>query len=155
VAAGKKGNFSLALDYYRRALKHSCPDKSFKEEYIPLLLKAGSEEEAAAELASCGPAETLAVPLLEAAARLALKRNDDATLDRIFSHENAHIREGNTTLVDIWAEREIHRLCEKGMARAEAEKQLQKALAEGVLPREIDFRMYSQSQNPIDSGIGF
>jgi hypothetical protein len=82
------------------------------------------------------------VPLLEAAAKLALKRGDDATLDRIFSHESAHIREGDTTLVDIWTEREIRRRCGNGMTRAEAEKQVRKALAEGALPREIDFRMY-------------
>jgi hypothetical protein len=85
------------------------------------------------------------VCLIEAAARIALNRGDDAGLDRIFSIEPVHIREGNTILVDIWTEREIRRLTGKGAARGEAETRIRTALAKGSLvpPKEIDFRMYT------------
>ena len=136
-----------ALGYYKQALNHNkeaISDKSFQEEYIPLLLKAGRDEEAAAELTRCGPVETLSLPLLEAAAELALRQKDDALLDRIFSLEPAHIREGKTTLLDIWIEREIRRICDSGKNRKGAEKELQKMMLEEKLipPREINFRMY-------------
>ena len=151
LAAIKKDTekgIAQALDYYKRALtlspSASLPDQSFLEEYIPLLLKAGREEEAAAELARAGSVETLAVPLLETTAELALRRGDDDLLDRIFSIEPAHIREGNTALTDIWTEREIRRLCRAGKNRREAEEQIRQSMAEEKLtpPWEIDFRMY-------------
>jgi tetratricopeptide (TPR) repeat protein len=137
----------LALEYYKRAFNRktaAIPDKSFREEYIPLLLAAGREEEAAEELAYAGSVETLSLPLLEAAAELALRRKDDALLDRIFSIEPAHFREGKTTLMDIWIEREIRHICESGKNREEAEKELKKLMLDEKLipPREIDFRMF-------------
>jgi len=153
LACIRSGDTQAALDYYCRAL--GLPgggDQSFAEEYIPLLLAAGKAEEAEAELDAymrkarrAGAIEVLSVPLLDAAARIALNRGDDVLLDRIFAFEQAHIREGNTTLVEIWTERETRRLCAKAIPRALAEEQLRKALAEGALvpPREIDFRMYT------------
>ncbi|GHV84983.1 hypothetical protein AGMMS50230_05910 [Spirochaetia bacterium] len=137
---GKTG-MEKALEYYRRALKLEAPpspagsaeqangwDTSFLEEYVPLLIKAGKEEEAAVILAPYtvpGILETLPLPLVDAAAVLALNRGDDALLDRIFSLEPAHIREGNTTLVDLWQKRENRRSSKEEP------------------PREIDFRMYT------------
>jgi tetratricopeptide (TPR) repeat protein len=144
------GDTAGALDYYRKALAMpESADISFAGEYIPLLLAAGNDSEARAELDIClrraGSLEALSVPLLEAAARMALNAGDDALLDKIFSIEHAHIREGNTTMVDIWAEREIRRLNRAGISRAEAETQVLKSLANGSLvpPHEIDFRMYT------------
>jgi hypothetical protein len=127
-------------------------DQSFAEEYIPLLLAAGKEAEAQAELDACtaraGSFEALSTPLLEAAARLALNRGDDPLLDRIFSIEQPHIREGKNTMVEIWMEREVMRLSGNGLSKAEAEKQILKAMASGALipPREIDFRMYTRKK---------
>ncbi|MDR0494785.1 MAG: DUF5107 domain-containing protein [Treponema sp.] len=155
VAALQSGDTQTALNYYEQAL--SLPggqDQSFIQEYVPLLMDAGREEEAAALLETCirraGSLEALALPLIEAAARIALNRGDVASgdtssLDRIFSLEPVHIREGNTVLVDIWTEREIRRLTEKGISRNEAEMWVRTALAEGSLvpPKEIDFRMYT------------
>jgi tetratricopeptide (TPR) repeat protein len=133
VAALKAGNAPAALDYYKRALAlPGGDDPSFAEEYIPLLLAAGKTEEAAAELDACirrvGSLEALSVPLIDAAARLAMQRGDDALLDRIFALEPAHIREGNTTLVELWFERERRR----------------RNSGEIIPPREIDFRMYTR-----------
>lgn len=140
-----------ALAWYKRALCRdagdpSAGDPSFMEEYIPLLLKAKKEEEAAARIKALldpGGPERLSCPLLTAAAALALNRGDDALLDRIFSVEPAGIREGNTALVDLWVEREIRRRQRGGKTREEAEQEAERALAEGGLvpPREIDFRM--------------
>ncbi|MDR0475629.1 MAG: hypothetical protein LBH43_18400, partial [Treponema sp.] len=150
VAALQSGDTQTALNYYKQAL--SLPggqDQSFIQEYDPLLMDAGREEEAAALLETCirraGSWEALALPLIEAAARIALNRGDAAGLDRVFSLEPVHIREGNTVLVDIWTEREIMRLTEKGIPRSEAETRVRTALAEGSLvpPKEIDFRMYT------------
>jgi tetratricopeptide (TPR) repeat protein len=139
VAALKAGNTQTALDYYKRALAlPGGEDRSFAEEYIPLLLKDGKAEEAAAELDACirraGSLEALSIPLIEAAARLAVdsfpigKHGDDALLEKIFSLEPAHIRESSTTLVDLWFERERRR-GNKG---------------DLLPPREIDFRMYTR-----------
>jgi len=150
-AAIEAGDTENALDYYRKAIKlPGSQDQSFAEEFIPLLLAAGKENEAEAELDSymlrCGSLEALSVPLMEAAARIALNRGNDALLDRIFSIEQAHIREGNTTFVDIWIERVIREFIENGVSRAEAERQIHAALVDGsfVPPKEIDFRMYTE-----------
>jgi tetratricopeptide (TPR) repeat protein len=133
VAALKAGNAPAALDYYKRALAlPGGDDPSFAEEYVPLLLDAGKTEEAAAELDACirraGSLEALSVPLIDAAARLAMHRGDDALLDRIFALEPAHIREGNTTLALLWFERERRRGNSGDL----------------IPPREIDFRMYTR-----------
>jgi len=149
LAAVKMNNLRAALENYRLCLLlDSGHDISFREEYIPLLLKSGNETQAAAELDECiknaGSLEALSVPLLQAAAVIALKREDDVLLDKIFSVESAGIREGDTVLVDIWIEREIRRLCRAGKTREEALKQTQKALFDSSLvpPLKIDFRMY-------------
>ena len=148
VAALQRGDIKSALDYYRRALSGG-QDQSFAQEYVPLLLDAGREEEVAALLETAarrsGSLEALPVSLIEAAARIALNSGDDAGLNRIFSIEPVHIREGNTALVDIWIEREIKRLTQEGVSRSEAETQIRTALSAGSLipPKEIDFRMYT------------
>ena len=84
---------------------------------------------------------------MEVAARLALEKGDDLLLDRIFSYEQTLIREHDTSLVEIWTEREIRRLSGKGVPRAEAEKRVRSAMADGSLvpPKEIDFRMHTRS----------
>jgi tetratricopeptide (TPR) repeat protein len=142
-----------ALVWYKKAFdrQEGRLDPSFAEEYIPLLIEQGRVEEAAAELAAytAGRGDAaLQGPLLDAAARVAFARGDDALLDRIFSLEPARIREGNTTLVDLWTAREIRRLTAGGMDRDAAEARVREALASGELepPREIDFRMYTRSE---------
>jgi len=149
-AAMRAGDTEKALDHYRNAMAFSKHlDMSFAEEYIPLLFATGNEGEAKTELEVCisqaGSLEALPLPLLETAARLALNGKDDTMLDKIFSIEQAHLREGNTTMVEIWIEREIRRLNGKGIPRAEAEKWVMEGLVDGALvpPREIDFRMYT------------
>jgi tetratricopeptide (TPR) repeat protein len=146
LIAVNSGNTQQALDFYSRSFRlPGGQDQSFMEEYIPLLLAAGNEDDAEAELDAyihrTGSVEDLSNPLLEAAARIALNRGNDALLDRIFSLEPVHIREGNTTLVTIWNEREIRRLTETGMSQADAEQQVQKSQP----PATIDFRMYNRS----------
>jgi tetratricopeptide (TPR) repeat protein len=150
LAALRRGDTQTALDCYQRALiLPGGQDQSFAQEYVPLLLDAGREAEAAALLEDCvsrsGSLEALPVSLIEAAARIALNSGDAASLDRIFSIEPVHIREGNTALVDIWAEREIKRLVQKGVSRIEAEEKVRATLATGLLvpPKEIDFRMFT------------
>ncbi|MDR1574756.1 MAG: DUF5107 domain-containing protein [Treponema sp.] len=149
LASLREGKPRAALDYYRRALRlPGGEERSFAEEYIPLLLDTGREEEAAAGLEQYirrSSLEALSLPLINAAARIALRRGDEERLDHIFSLEPAHIREGDTALLDIWTEREIRRLCEKGAPRPSAEEHVRKALAEGSLvpPAGIDFRMYA------------
>jgi len=149
-AAIRSGDSAGALQYYQKAAALSeSLDISFAEEYIPLLLSTENEAGARAELDNCiklaGSLKALSVPLLETAAKIALKDGDDELLDKIFLIEQAHIREGNTVMVDIWTEREIRRLCSTGMTMAEAEAQFRKSLANGSLlpPLEIDFRMYT------------
>jgi tetratricopeptide (TPR) repeat protein len=150
------GDEAEALAWYKKAFdrKEGRLDPSFAEEYIPLLIERGRVEEAAAELAlynttanTAGTGDSaLRGPLLDAAARIAFALGDNARLDSIFSLEPAHIREGNTTLVDLWTAREIRRLGAGGMNRDAAEAWVRKALASGELepPREIDFRMYTR-----------
>ncbi|MDR1957180.1 MAG: hypothetical protein LBQ30_10050, partial [Treponema sp.] len=140
TAAGN-GKAEAALAYYKKAFdRPECrQDSSFAEEYLPLLIEQGQEEEAAHQLAAylsdpVGPCleEDLAAlpgPLLDVAARIAFARGDDALLDRIFSLEPAHIREGNTSLFDLWAAREARRLAAGYEGKPEP-------------PRSIDFRMY-------------
>ena len=141
LAADKAGDSAEALEYYRRAMTsagNNCQtiDQSFFEEFIPLLLSTGREEEAQKELDAhinrLGSLEALSSPILEAAARLALIRRDDAMLEKIFSIEQAHIREGKNTMVELWTEWQI----QKGNGPA---------LSDGSLlpPREIDFRMFT------------
>lgn len=151
IAALQSGGTQTAINYYKQAL--SLPggqDQSFVQEYVPLLLDAGREEEAAAILESCirqaGSLDALPVSLIEASARIAFNRGDTGTLDHIFSIEPAHIREGNNIFVDIWTEREIRKLTGKGISRGEAETQVRTALTEGSLvpPKEIDFRMFTR-----------
>jgi hypothetical protein len=136
------GKADEALAWYKKAFdrKEGRLDPSFAEEYIPLLIEQGRVEEAAAELAAytvgLGDA-ALQGPLLDAAARIAFAHNDDAALDGIFSREPARIREGNTTLVDLWAAREIRRLVSAGVDRDAAETRIRKALAAGNLAAYI------------------
>jgi len=88
----------------------------------------------------------LSEALREAAARIALYRGDDQTLDLIFSIEPAHIREGNTALIEIWLDREAARLVKDGACAlpAEAREQVRGLLTEGKIkaPGNIDFRMF-------------
>jgi tetratricopeptide (TPR) repeat protein len=152
-AAPGNGKADEALAWYKKAFdrKEGRLDPSFAEEYIPLLIEQGRIDEAAAELTACtaglGDA-ALQGPLLDAAARIAFARGDDALLDSLLSREPARIREGNTTLVDLWTAREIRRLIAGGMDRDAAEAHVRKSLASGELepPREIDFRMYTGEQ---------
>jgi len=150
LAALKNGETEQALDYYRYALNLSeTSDQSFAEEYIPLLLDAGKKTEAGMELdkylLKAGYSKKMYIdspgfepqsvkylsgPLMEAAARIALNRRDEALLERIFLTENAHIREGRNVMTEIWTEWKI--------LRGEADG---KPL---VPPREIDFRMYDR-----------
>ena len=150
-AAPGNGKAGEALALYKKAFdrKEGRLDPSFAEEYIPLLIEQGRVEEAAAELTAytAGPGDAaLQGPLLDAAARIAFAHNDDAAMDGIFSLEPARIREGNTTLVDLWTAREIRQLVSAGVDRDTAETRIRKALAAGELepPREIDFRMYTR-----------
>ena len=145
------GNIQGALDYYRRALCFpESQEQSFAEEYIPLLLSVGKWEDAWTELNDflnrAGSLKELSVNLMDAAARIALYRGDNTLLDKIFSIEHTHIREGNNSLVEIWKEREILRLESGGLSKEQAAHLLQKKLADGslVVPKEIDFRMYSR-----------
>ncbi|MDR2019776.1 MAG: DUF5107 domain-containing protein [Treponema sp.] len=160
-AALREGKAEAALDYYRRAFgrDEGRGDQSFAEEYIPLLVQLGRLDEAERGLAACkngmdaagmdgagsGAADIVSSsgPLLDAAARIAFERGDDAALDRFFAAEPAHIREGNTALADLWAAGELRRLTAEGVT--EAEERVRSALAAGELepPREIDFRMYT------------
>ncbi|MDR1128123.1 MAG: DUF5107 domain-containing protein [Treponema sp.] len=150
-AALGTGKADEALAWYQKAFdrEEGRHDPSFAEEYIPLLIDQGRAEEAAVELAaySAGREDVvLQGPLLDAAARIAFARGDDALLDRLFSLEPARIREGNTALVDLWTAREIRRLIAGGMDASAAEARVRKALGSGELkpPREIDFRMYTR-----------
>jgi tetratricopeptide (TPR) repeat protein len=155
-AAIQKGNTMRALDYYRRALVlPGGRDRSFVEEFIPLLLAEGKDDEAEKELDAymhqAGSLEALSLPLLDAAARIALEKENDLLLERIFSFEPPHIREGSGVFVDLWIEWEIRKLSGKGVSRDEAEKRIRTALTEGSLipPIEIDFRTYiSNPGNP-------
>jgi hypothetical protein len=140
---------SEAIAWYKKALdqKEGRLDPSFAEEYVLLLIEQGRIEDAATELAAYTSENAdLRGPLLDAAARIAFARNDDIQLDRIFSLEPAHIREGDTTLVDLWTAREIRRLTDAGVDQSAAEARVREALASGELspPREIDFRMYAR-----------
>jgi len=157
LAALQKNDIQSALYYYKRALS-SGQDQSFAQEYVPLLLDAGKEEEVAVLLEAAvkrhsGSLETLPVSLIEAAARIALNSEDNVGLDRIFSLEPVHVREGNTALVDIWTEREIRRFTREGVSRNEAETRVRTALSEGSLvpPKTIDFRMYTNLPPAIGS----
>ena len=131
AAALREGDPAAALEYYRKIFagfgNGPALDRSFAEEFIPLLIEQGCEEEAAAALDAYAAhtADMLSSPLADALAALAFKRSDDALLDRIFAREPPHIREGNTALVDLWLAREKLR-----------------GNANGTPPREIDFRMF-------------
>ena len=136
LAAKNSGNIETALDYFRKARGlGGYEDQSFAEEFIPMLLTAGKNAEAKAELdvymQKMPSLDALSTPLLEAAARIALNQGDDVTLDKIFSIEQPHIREGNNAMVDIWFEREKRR-------GKPAER------AGSLPPREIDFRMFAR-----------
>jgi len=152
LSANKKGDIQTALDYYRRIMKlNNVQEQSFVEEFIPLLLINGKVNEASVELniyiERVGSMENLSAPLLEAAARIALSQGNNSMLDRIFSIEQAHVREGYNIMVEIWTEWKIMSLCNTGITREKAEEQVQNSLAAGSLlpPKEIDFRMYKST----------
>ncbi|MDR0539664.1 MAG: DUF5107 domain-containing protein [Spirochaetaceae bacterium] len=139
-----------ALAYYRKALECGGTPLSIAEEYIPLLVKAGNWDEASAALDTYMREygvllENSPCALLNAAARLALERGDDALLDRICALEPAHIREGDNTLFEIWVERETRRHAARGLDTAAAKALVMNGLSSGTLsaPRRIDFRMFT------------
>jgi hypothetical protein len=159
-AEQREGNTAGALDYYRRIFSGFGPDSgietppgasldvSFLEEFVPLLLDAGLEDEAFLVLESRAKSRDALLdgPLVSAYARLAFARRDDALLDRIFSREPPHIREGSNVLSDLWIEREQRRLREgEKLSPEDAEKRIREALKAGeiTIPRAIDFRMYT------------
>jgi tetratricopeptide (TPR) repeat protein len=130
AASLREGDAAGALDYYRRIFDRfdgSALDRSFAEEFIPLLIEQGCGEEAAAALDAYAAttADIVSSPLADSLAALAFTRGDDALLDAVFAREPPHIREGNTALVDLWLAREKLRGNENGTP-----------------PREIDFRMF-------------
>jgi tetratricopeptide (TPR) repeat protein len=135
----REGNAAAALEQYRKLFDRFGGDArppldiSFAEEFIPLLIEQGCEEEAAAALDACAArtGAMLSGPLADALAALAFKRGDDTLLDSIFAREPPRIREGNTALVDLWLEREKLRGNESGTP-----------------PREIDFRMFVRQHKP-------
>jgi hypothetical protein len=148
-----------ALNYYRRVFDGSGNngkdlDKSFAEEFIPLLLEAGLEDEAFSALenyaAQKGRDALLDGPLVETCARLALARRDDNLLDAIFSREPPHIREGNDGLTNIWFARELRRIAEsEGLPPDSAERRLRENIQAGkiTVPKAIDFRMYVEEED--------
>jgi tetratricopeptide (TPR) repeat protein len=137
-----------ALAYYKKAFELS---DECSEDYICCLLEARGEEAAAEALNAYMKRQgktvaELSEALREIAARIALSHEDDQTLDLIFSIEPAHIREGNTALIELWLDREAIRLVKSGTCAgtAEAREQVRGLLADGKLkaPGNIDFRMY-------------
>jgi tetratricopeptide (TPR) repeat protein len=137
-----------ALEYYKKTFELSG---ECAEDYIRCLLEAQGEEAAAEALDAYmkrrgRTTAELSEALREVAARIALSRRDDQTLDLIFSIEPAHIREGNTALIEIWLEREAARLVKNGACASlvKAREQVRGLLAEGKIkaPENIDFRMF-------------
>jgi tetratricopeptide (TPR) repeat protein len=120
LSEGKK---EQALDYSRRAYLHPAAcDRSFAEEYLALLLECGRVKEAAEELDRYESRKAGASYgfLLETKARIAAASGDKAALEKAFTTEPEHIREGSNVLTDLWT------------ARHPGEEP----------PRQIDFRMF-------------
>jgi hypothetical protein len=152
VAYDAQGDSEAALDCYRRA--YSCPgsrnDPAIAEEFVSLLVKTDRLEEARTIIdAYTGGAgiENLEGPLLDAAALIAYRDRNEQMLAAVFSKEPARIREGNTTLINLWIEYEADKLAEtEGQSKAQAVREIKKSIAEGsiVPPAEIDFRMFTE-----------
>ncbi|MDR2901373.1 MAG: DUF5107 domain-containing protein [Treponema sp.] len=151
IAYEAEGYTDSALNYYREAYssQSSSDDSSIAEEFLLLLINANRFDEARLIISKCindVGIENLEGPLLDVAARIASHDHDEEMLALIFAKEPARIREGNTTLIDLWIEREADKLSEReGQSKENAVKMVKLAISEGTLipPAEIDFRMFT------------
>ncbi len=151
--AGKR---NTARAYYQRTtffadlLYNGHGDLAIAEEYVSLLIKLHRSEEAALIINKYIDEfgiKNLEGSLLDAAAVIAYRYGNDQLLSAIFAKEPARIREGNTTLIDLWIECEADKLVKReGQSKDQALKEIKKSIAEGVLvpPAEIDFRMFTE-----------
>jgi tetratricopeptide (TPR) repeat protein len=152
VAYEAEENNSAALNYYRQSLAclDASKDSAIAEEYIMLLIKINHFDEARSIInifIDDVGIENLEGPLLDATAIIAYHDSDEKLLADIFAKEPVHIREGNTTLIDLWMELESDKLMKsEGQSKEESLRNIKNAIADGKIlpPANIDFRMFTE-----------
>lgn len=150
----EEGNDALAMEYYDRAfeLSVSRKDFAFAAEYMGYLNKKGFYEKAW-EIYDSLPEEIKKEDrMMLCAANTAIKLRKLAILPAVFEREYADIKEGETSLTDIWFEYcALKMAAERGMDPGVSGEALEVLIDEAwdncPPPAAIDFRMSFQRKN--------
>ncbi len=141
-AALGRGDENGAIELMKRAIVEGGDELhcAYMREYMQLLMNAKRYQEAWDAFANAPERIRKDDRASLLAGTAAIETGEYAYLDELFKTEHATIREGETSLTELWFRREAAREAEKrGVSVSEA---LIKEITETLLPpREIDFRM--------------
>lgn len=142
-----RGNEEACFAYYDRvfSFKVAGADFSFAAEYLGWLNRAGRYEKAWQLFESLPEEIREADRVVLCAAKTAVKLGKLAFLESVFNREYAAIREGETSLSDLWFEYQAKKMAAARGITEPDEETLQRLIDEAwdtcPPPREIDFRM--------------
>jgi len=146
--AQEKGDDGLAEQYYDKvfSLKAATLDFAFAAEYMGYLNKKEKYEKAWAIYEAMPEWIQLTDRMMLCAAKTAVKLRKLWFLPKVFQREYADIREGETSLTDIWFEYCALRMaCDRGLGEniqgEVLERLIDEALETCPPPAAIDFRM--------------
>ena len=145
VLHGWRGDTSAAIAAYHRALELPGCAAETELEFAQLLLRAGHLEHAKALLPTLSPEARAMERMLLLEAQLALVAHDFGRLEKLLDHDFATIREGETTLSDLWWGLVLGRAAQAaGRALTDAEKA--QVRADNTLPFRLDFAMLREER---------
>lgn len=152
VLEKQRGNSEQAMEYYRLALAEdgAFDDFALPHEYLELLVDCGMFDEAWSFFDSLSTELQGVDRMRITASRAAVKLDKEELLISVFESEHPGIREGETTLTDVWFEYQALRLAEARNIEKTPEsidKLIDEAWETMLPPLNLDFRQsYNRKQ---------
>ncbi|MCI1746907.1 MAG: DUF5107 domain-containing protein [Acidipropionibacterium sp.] len=155
VVARSDHDPETAVDLMSQACEGAGPDadRAWFEELLTLLVEVGRYQQAWQTFQGLSEPVRGSERILLAVARAALELGEDRFVARLFERDWAGLREGDTTVIDLWYRREAMRLAaRRGVPLTD--DLLNEVTAALAPPARIDNRMFrpSPSERPSDAG---
>jgi tetratricopeptide (TPR) repeat protein len=141
-AMKRKGLLDKALYYFENAydLEKSFPDRAFTEEYLDLLIKCGEFEKAWKVYTSLPASLIMGDRIKIIMGTAACELGYDEYMINLFNTEFAVIREGESSIIELWYKYNAKMLAkESGLEMSD--ELLKEAMTLFAPPTNIDFRM--------------
>ncbi len=143
IASKDQGNHGESIDCMRKAIALNPPDVAFAEEYLLLLRDAQKYEEAWECFSGLPESFQQYERIRITAGVVAMALGNIAFVESLFDREYAVIREGETTLSDLWFELKGRKLADQeGKAYSDEFRKRAEAMYE--IPEEFDFRIVNR-----------